>query len=300
MDEKNIKRVVFRDCIDYLMDQEFWDGTAHLFDTLRARHDAPHRINFEATYDLPSLRNVPITKLTLENEYRDLEIDIDRLPPTLTELIINTCTRFIPLIDLRGLTLLKKLSISDLDGQPLDGSRLPPSLTCLRLDSKFNQEVINLPTTITDMIVWTRAYELGPNNLTIRRLELYDPSVERNTDALITLDFPKMRSLLLDTVPRSEIYSRITSDNFPILETLDLGQTTMLFNQYNLSTLPSSLKTLTISVCRPISWLPCYLESLTITFEAPDLTISSVKWSPSTPMIKTMHLVSYGQVLLKE
>ncbi|GAM24226.1 hypothetical protein SAMD00019534_074010 [Acytostelium subglobosum LB1] len=236
---------------------------------------------------IPSqLRRIPITEVTIHPE-SDATFVLADLPPTLNILSLNYLVPSQPPLDLTHLCSLTYLSLDGIQG-PLDGAKLPESLTELYLDSFFNQPVYNLPASVTKLSLKCMVYPHKIEHRPLQKIDIHDlSSLSSNTDC------PHLRELIIERVNQKDI-SRITSSSFPVLEKLKtmLGSTEL--EEFNLSTLPASLRMLDIShygQMDPQS-LPNGITDLRISYDEGDTPLPNIP-----PNVQTLTLHGYHDKL---
>ncbi|GAM17542.1 hypothetical protein SAMD00019534_007170 [Acytostelium subglobosum LB1] len=269
-----IKRLTFADSLESPLHQTFWDGALPFLNKLRASH--PNIVISYVMLSTPqqrSLCHVPLNGLSIyfnqdEDSAEDI-IDINSVvgtsffPKTLDTLLLYS-DYAMPLdnsTDLSGLTHLTTLFLSNMC-HPLNGDRLPRSLTGLELSSNFDQPVTNLPSALTDLTVYSSQTSSIVHPPALKYL--YQCTTASNLSQHL---YHSLTELVLGLIGEGDL-SHITSDNLPVLKKLTCQGFTMMMNldPLDLSTLPTSLKWLNITPNKPIESVPCGVESLRISF----------------------------------
>ncbi|GAM19460.1 hypothetical protein SAMD00019534_026350, partial [Acytostelium subglobosum LB1] len=189
-------------------------------------------------------------------------------------------------------TSIKEMKIDNLVGHPIDGSVLPRSLTSLTMDDKFDEELINLPPSLTCLTLCSRTNGLVVHHAQLRRLNVIN-SYALSQD----LPYTQLRELILWSTEVSNLV-RITSTNYPMLEKLNTGLIEGHYASINLLSLPSSLTCLTIQPGgNYVAGLPAGLQHLVI-INTPGKTSMvhiSTTWSQCPPMsnLHTLELHNY-------
>ncbi|GAM19471.1 hypothetical protein SAMD00019534_026460 [Acytostelium subglobosum LB1] len=273
-----VDHIHFRDCKDNAFDETFWNGVIGLLDTLRARYPSII-ITASLTYMTQSMRDVPLTELSVEEDQPgDINIiQTYQYPPTLTKLMISRLYWVDPRLDLTGLTSLKILQLPSLAGKPLDGSKLPSSLTDLTLTYTFNQTVSNLPPSVTNLRVLcvSNSHPINhhPTLRTLQRGKTFNMVFSSPS-----LPFTLLTTLRLGTIEINDFKS-IDWTLMPMLTTLSMYLTTSdTTTLINLSALPSSIKRMEVTPCAPIESFPDGLEYLHISFDRCSFKLVSTMW----------------------
>ncbi|GAM18152.1 hypothetical protein SAMD00019534_013270 [Acytostelium subglobosum LB1] len=309
-----IKSISFNDCPDRPMDKKFWDNIVDLLQSLLIREPSPEIHFYQMANGPLPIRHVPITSLSLnDNDLDEVMVDTDMFPETLTNLNLYKEQLVTGNIDLTYLQSLKSLyfkwkQYNNDQALLLDRTVLPPSLTELRLDTELPSLKLDLPPSVTELYLYGDSeYHFGDSDddicdLPFRRLCLH-PDFNSHSSVMNApgTRFPHLHKLVLLSFDDS-VLSHITSNRFPVLEYLKLGLQSQESDDeqtaLDLSSLPSSIKSLEITPRRSISLLPAGIECLNLKSVEVFQMLSTIDWhSPSPSLIKTLTLDSYGHEL---
>ncbi|GAM26941.1 hypothetical protein SAMD00019534_101160 [Acytostelium subglobosum LB1] len=273
------------------MDQQFWDGTVEFFKTLLLKHNGyiPEICFHQISRQLNQLQNIPITELKIfwidRNDIQSRDpIQPGIFPSTLTKLYLLSHHIFEPCFDLtylRSLTTLRYVS-----DQPSIGAGLPESLTSLSVGSLIIQPSLNLPPSITHLVVHG---ESSP--LQVQQPQSLRSMIINSSSNISTQGYTDLRQINIGCLDDNDLV-HFTSDTLPSLYSMDVGFKDNGLAPIQLRSLPVSLRRLRMVTQRPIVSLPSGLEWLEITFLSPLQYLSSIKW-PSPSRIGTLRLHSY-------
>ncbi|GAM19461.1 hypothetical protein SAMD00019534_026360 [Acytostelium subglobosum LB1] len=300
---KSIPRVgsiTFADCWKVPLDKVFWGDVSGFLLEMKATHgpDLEISLDLSSKDSIRQQTTLPIDRLYLVEEMPDSILHSSMLPPTVTSLdfALHSDEQVGKQLDLADSNSIRTLSITSLlTEQPLDGSRLPRSLTELRLYNGFCQPMTNLPPSLTSLYLGTPNYPF-----TIHHTPLIQLWVNQSTALSTSLPYINLRELILKSTDVI-VLDQITSLNYPVLEKLITGSivdATPCSQPINLSTLPTSLTWLEIDPKRATTPIPEGVQHLTITFpKTTMLALSTILCDKPSSKLHTLVLNCYGRRL---